>query len=614
MDTNTGAAMKRENELQNSRVEAESASVRANRRKFIKAAVGVGVTSSAMFTATAVLAEDEFEPLPEPEPRPPSPDTIPWADYLPDYVTPLPSTTLYPAPTLKANLVANEAGRLPHQKWNEVINQYGYGGYELFAVQLDNWVFNPAYPPQPHWGYQGSPINNDMPEMPSVLIHARYGYPIICRIHNKLPLTHHGFGVPEISTHLHNLHAASESDGFPGDYYSEALKGPTLTAPGSFKDHLYINLKAGFAQSTDGFGDPTEALGTLFYHDHTDNFTAANVYRGLSGFYLLFDELDTGNENDSSATALRLPSGEYDYPLSLGDRCFDETGMLFFDQLNPDGVIGDKIAINGKIEPCWRVASRKYRIRILNSGPSRIYDLAILDNRNKFKPFTYIANDGNLLPAPLLNQTSVYLAPAERADIIVDFSGYKLGTELYLVNRLKQTTTRKPDGIVTPGDKIMKIIIDRKPRGKDKSRVPDKLRPLPSITPAEIASAPVRQFVFARNGGVWTINDKIFDIHNPVAKINMDSYEIWELINPSGGWTHPIHIHLEECQILNLIVNGIEKTIPAHLKGRKDVFVLEPYTTMKVFIRFRDFTGKYVMHCHNLIHEDHVMMTRWDVV
>jgi hypothetical protein len=100
---------------------------------------------------------------------------------------------------------------------------------------------------------------------------------MICRIHNKLPQNHVGFGTPEISTHLHNLHCGSESDGFPGDYYCPTKHGPTLSANGEFKDHLYSNVKAGFEARQDLVGDPTEALGTLFYHDHTLDFTAPNL-------------------------------------------------------------------------------------------------------------------------------------------------------------------------------------------------------------------------------------------------------------------------------------------------------------------------------------------------
>ena len=122
---------------------------------------------------------------------------------------------------------------------------------------------------------------------------------MICRIHNQLPYDHIGFGTPEITTHLHNLHTPSESDGFPGDYYGPHpdQRGPTLSASGEFFDHFYPNILAGYDE-IGGLGDPREALGTLWYHDHTVDFTAPNVYRGMAGFYLLFDDLDSGDEQD----------------------------------------------------------------------------------------------------------------------------------------------------------------------------------------------------------------------------------------------------------------------------------------------------------------------------
>ena len=229
--------------------------------------------------------------------------------------------------------------------------------------------------------------------------------------------------------------------------------------------------------------------------------------------------------------------------------------------------------------------------------------------------FTYIANDGNLLPAPLLNQNKVNLGVAERADIIVDFSKYALGTVLYFVNRLTQDDTRGPKDVKAPGTRVLKIVVDRDPPEPDVSRVPNVLRPLPPLPNAEeLATLPVRRWVFARKGGMWTVNDRLVNVNSPRVKIQKGSAEIWELVNPSGGWHHPIHIHFEEGRILSKTVDGISVPVPVHEQGRKDVFVLGKTTTMRVLMRFRDFTGKYVMHCHNLVHEDHAMMVRWDIV
>ncbi|QEY65771.1 multicopper oxidase domain-containing protein [Metapseudomonas lalkuanensis] len=514
---------------------------------------------------------------------------------------------LSPAPTELANVAGGEAGRGRHQRWAQFRPNAEY--YELRAKE-HNWVFNPAYPQQKIWSYRAA--NTPANEF-SATVMTHYGQPMICRIHNELPANHTGFGTPEISTHLHNLHDGSESDGFPGDYYSKTKAGPNLTAPGRFKDHLYPNVYAGFEDLQNNVGDYREALGTLFYHDHTLDFTSPNLYRGLVGFYLLYDHLDSGNEADPSPSALRLPSHPYDYPLVFADRRFDAAGKLFYDEINPEGVLGDKVLVNGMIEPVLKVAARRYRFRLLNGGPGRFYNFALVNPNNVRQNFTYIGNDGNLLPKPLLNQQSVTLGMAERADIVVDFSKYLVGTTLYLVNRMRQEETRRPKDIKEPGVRVLKIVVDRWPSAQDLSQVPANLRPLPPIDPAVVASAPVRRFVFERANNMWAINGQFVNVNAPRFKVPKGRYEIWELMNIDNGWSHPIHIHLEEGRILARIKNGVSIPIPAHEQGRKDVYVINEAETVRVLIRFRDYVGKYVMHCHNLIHEDHAMMLRFDV-
>jgi FtsP/CotA-like multicopper oxidase with cupredoxin domain len=579
---------------------------RPSRRSFLKLGAAA-VAAPVLLRHGAALGKGGDEDIGAPV-VPPSPPTIPWVEQLPNAITPLQAViALSPEHQVQADRGHGECGRDAHQRYDELC-QVEPAHYELHAVER-SWVFNPALPAQPVWSYQPSV---PAPEMFCPVIVARYGSPVLLRIHNDLPHDHQGFGTPEISTHLHNLHAPSESDGFPGDYYSANKAGPTLSAPGSYKDHFYPNICAGYDELGNGRGDPREALGTLFFHDHCLDFTAANVYRGLAGFYLLYDELDSGDENDPNPNALRLPSGIYDYPLNICDRRFDRKGMLYFDQLNPEGTLGDKVLVNGKIEPVLNVAARKYRLRLLNSGPSRFYAFYLVDANNRVQPFTYIANDGNLLPAPLYNQTKVELGVAERGDIIVDFSQYPLGTELYLVNRLRQESTRGPKDIRAPGTPILKLVVNR--AAPDNSRVPTKLRELRPITAEELQKATVRRWEFGRKGGLWTVNDRIFNVQKVSAEIRQGSCEIWELVSPSGGWHHPVHIHFEEGRVLSKVVDGKNVPVPAHEKGRKDVFVLGENSSTRVFLRFRDFVGKYVMHCHNMIHEDHMMMVRWDIV
>ena len=575
------------------------------RRAFLRAS-GAAALAPMLLTTRKGAATDQALVIP------PSPPTTPWQEELPsELATLLPVDELSPNPTAAADIANGECGRSYHQRWAEFFGDQDRLAdradlYELTARERSDWVFHPDYPAQRIWGLEGE--TEQGPMLNPTLI-ARYGRPVICRLHNELPQDHVGFGTPEVSMHLHNLHTPSESDGFPGDYFSAVKAGPTLTGPGTFKDHFYPNVYAGLDEFG-GIGDPREALGTLWYHDHTLDFTAANATRGLAGFYLLFDDVDSGDELDRTPGALRLPSHPYDYPLVLQDRRFDVDGIHFFDQMNPEGTLGDKVTVNGKIEPVLRVASRKYRLRLLNAGPTRFYELYLVTANNLVQPFRYIANDGNLLPTPI-SMKRIRLGMAERADIVVNFARYPVGTELYLVNRLRQDDTRGPKDVRGPGTRVLKIIVDR--TAPDRSRVPSELRPLPPLDPLEIASAPVRRWVFARKSGMWTVNDRLFDVNAPRATIAKGAAEVWELVNPSGGWAHPIHIHMEEGRILSKTVNGVEVPVPAHEQGRKDVFVLDKTTTMRVFMRFRDFTGKYVMHCHNLSHEDHAMMVRFDV-
>lgn len=580
-----------------------------SRRNFLKGSAALMVAPLLPASAKSRTSDEDAVAVAA---VPASPPTVPWQEFLPDVIGVLDANPLDPSPTGTANIAGGEAGRPSHQRWNEFAARAE--PYELHAAQRENWVFSPSYPAQPVWTYQAK--EPDLSIL-SPVVFAHYGHPVLCRIYNDLPANHVGFGSPEISTHLHNLHCGSESDGFPGDYYSATKAGPTLTSPGGFRDHLYSNIYAGYDELQNGIGDYREALGTLFYHDHTTDFTAPNIVRGLVGFYCLFDELDSGDERDPNPSALRLPSHPYDYPLSFSDRRFDADGMLYYDQVNPDGVLGDKVVVNGKIEPVLRVARRKYRLRLLNAGPSRFYQFYLVRPNNVIQPFTYIANDGNLLERPLLNQTFVRLGVAERGDIVVDFSRYPRGTELYLVNRLTHVAddTRRPDRVVAPGVRVLKIVVDRESPEQDLSQVPSFLRPLrPLPSTAELAALPVRRWLFERRQNMWAINGQFLDINVPRAQIPLGGMEIWELASVDNGWDHPIHIHFEEGRILSKTTDGRNVVIPAHERGRKDVFVVNGRTTIRVLLRFRDYKGKYVMHCHNLIHEDHSMMLRWDIV
>jgi FtsP/CotA-like multicopper oxidase with cupredoxin domain len=433
------------------------------------------------------------------------------------------------------------------------------------------------------------------------------------------------FATPKTTTHLHNAHTASESDGYPMDFIQS----------GEFWDHHYACFPASM--------DEEEKLTTLWYHDHMMSSTAPNVYAGLSGFYLMFDENDSGYEDTSSdeykriaeqygydpAKAWGLPSGKYDVPLILHDVLFTLDGQASFPIFNTDGVLGDKFTVNRTIQPYLRVEPRKYRFRILNGGPSRFYQLFLSTGQ----PFLVITGDGNFLPKPVVAE-SVYLSVAQRADVILDFSRYRPGDQIILHNRLEQVSGKGPSGrMLDPGDGIMRFDVIES-TGPDKSRIPNHFRELPKI-PEDLSKFKHRVWVFDYMGGTWTVNGKIFGHGDRIdAEIEQGSGEVWILRNQGKNWSHPIHSHFTEFLLREVNGRVIQPTtiqstefrrhyefenadapIKVFMGGqRRDIATLLPNDELKVFMRWNDFLGKYVMHCHNVVHEDHDMMIRWDIV
>jgi FtsP/CotA-like multicopper oxidase with cupredoxin domain len=485
-----------------------------------------------------------------------------------------------------------------------------------------------------HWGFNGI--------TPGETYHANYGEPVFLRRNNLLPTVGAGnvtFALPSPTVHLHNGHTASESDGIPQDFFN----------PGEFWDHHYANIPAGSPFEWN-FDNP-EIMNTLWYHDHRLDFTATNVYAGFSGFYLLFDERDSNNERDRNPRAFRLPSGKYDIPLILHDVMFQPNGQVIWDFFTPDGasphpearpepvevgnsqgtpdtfdsnrlqyttqgMTGDKITVNRIIQPYLDVDRRKYRFRFLNGGPSRLYRLVLKvvpkPGRGEpyFEDFIVLSNDGNLLEAPLV-EPKIDLWIANRFDVIIDFSKYKDGDKVQVWNDLEiRGDGAGPTGFTLEGENMMPVL-EFRCKGKkkpDPSRVPATMRKLPEIRMSEVRRK--RLFVFDYDNGLWTVNGRLMDPNRVDAKIEQGSAEIWTFRNEGNAWAHPVHTHFEEFQILE--VNG--RPPSAVERARKDVVSLGPGDEVTFFSRWRDFFGKHVMHCHNVVHEDHAMMMRWDIV
>jgi FtsP/CotA-like multicopper oxidase with cupredoxin domain len=251
--------------------------------------------------------------------------------------------------------------------------------------------------------------------------------------------------------------------------------------------------------------------------------------------------------------------------------------------------------------------------------------------------FTQIASEGGLLPSPVV-RNSFKLWPAKRREFIVDFTQYQDQSrtdkydEIYLVNCLEMTDGRKPDDDSGYRVPMMKFVIvdDADTVVEDNSVIPAYLRALPDVR----MDGQRRSFELQRGGSSdgtlftkeneWLINDLPFQACVPLACPRQDGPsgpgEIWTLKNGGGGWVHPMHIHMEEHQVLSR--NGVPTPkitsgpIDADIDdfGKEDTIALGPGDEVVMFRRFRTFVGPYVAHCHNLQHEDHSMMFGWSIV
>jgi FtsP/CotA-like multicopper oxidase with cupredoxin domain len=401
------------------------------------------------------------------------------------------------------------------------------------------------------WGYNGL--------WPGPTIRAQRGRTVVVRQTNGLP-------VPTV-VHLHGGATPPDSDGFPTD----------LVMPGESRTYTYPN---------------TQPAATLWYHDHAMDHTGRNIYMGLAGFYLLDDPADV---------ALGLPRGERDVPLLIQHRTCDSTGALRYSthrQLGEDGAI---VTVNGVPSPHLDVATAKYRLRILNGSNATPMQLALSSG----EPLMVIATDAGLLPAPL-PCSSVRLGMAERVEAIVDFSSLELGSRVVLVDEAAR------------GDAhwVMRFDVTRAER--DTSRIPEHLGVPPDLRAADASLT--RDFVFA--GGPrgfpptahWTINGLDFDAGHPIATPHPGAVEIWRLTNHKRfgilGMLHTVHIHL--VRFLMLDRNG--QLPEPYERGWKDTVALDPGDVVRLVMRFPEQRGRYLVHCHNLEHEDTSMMARYDVV
>jgi spore coat protein A, manganese oxidase len=397
---------------------------------------------------------------------------------------------------------------------------------------------------------------------------------------NELP-------VPSV-VHLHGGHTPAASDGWPLDL--------VLPAGGhaGHEGHMTGAVKQGrFAYTYPN----TQRAATLWYHDHRMDFTAPQVYRGLFGLHLV---------RDAEEDALPLPAGEREVPLVIADRAFAADGSFRYPSADPElrstpgveqefmeGVLGDVVLVNGAPWPVLEVDAARYRFRILNASNARRYELALDPGNAKL---VQIGSDGGLLGGPV-EHDSLLVAPAERFDVVVDFSAYDVGSEVTLVNRIGSGSTRQ----------VMRFKVAR--RASDDSDVPARLSSYQAVeAPAGVVRRRWRfSFGSTPHGRGWLINGRPFDPERMEARPPLDTYEVWSFATDVH---HPIHVHLAPFQVLS---RGGKKPGP-YDAGWKDTVDVRPAEVVEVLVRFSGHRGKYLIHCHNLEHEDMAMMAAFETV
>jgi spore coat protein A len=423
------------------------------------------------------------------------------------------------------------------------------------------------------WGYNG--------HFPGPTIEARSGRKTIVTLSNQLP-------VPVVN-HLHGGRTPSDSDGYPTDL---VLPSQMRFIPGSHDPLAKITT------AIRDYSYPNEQrAATLWYHDHRMDFTGPQMWRGLAGFYILRDE-----EEDH----LPLPKGDREIPLMICDRSFGLDGSLLYPSLDTSlrdtpgvthgymgGVQGDVILVNGSPWPRLQVATTLYRFRVLNACNARHLELALDPAPKGGSSFVQIGSDGGLLAAPVQYST-LPIAPAERFDLVLDFSKYPLGSKVVLRNREAHGAAGE----------IMRFDIVR--REKSDSTIPIRLAQFDRLD--RRAAMTTRFFDFSYEGMKrgWVINGKPFDPMRMDAQPRLGATEIWRL---RSDMHHPLHLHLAHFQVLTH--SGHPRAYDA---GWKDTIDMVAGETAEILVRFDGYQGRYVFHCHNLEHEDMAMMGNFEVI
>ncbi|GAA1420172.1 multicopper oxidase family protein [Catellatospora coxensis] len=465
-------------------------------------------------------------------------------------------------------------------------------------------------------------------------------------------------GPVPIVTHLHGGHSHEESDGYPEAWYlPKARNIPAGYATvGTFYDEFGAEFEQRYGAAAWKPGTATfqytndQRASTLWYHDHTLGVTRVNVYAGLAGFYLL-----RGGKGDLPRGVLPGPAPQlgdkpgtryYEIPVVVQDRSFNADGSLFYPASRafaddagpyiPEGpfppiwnpeFFANTIMVNGNTWPELAVEPRRYRLRFLNGCNGRVLIMKVTTDPLAPRPapaalpIWQIGNDGGFLPKPAKLQ-QLLMGPAERADVILDFTGQREGSEFYLIN---EGPDEPYNGTFNPADpattgQVMRFVVGRL-TGKDRSTPPEDLD-LPWIKPIGPADNTRRLSLDEELGHDQSIELMLGTVgpdghampmhwdHPITENPELNATEIWELHNFSQD-AHPIHLHLVQFEILGRGVDGRRPPEPGE-RGTKDTVIALPGEITRVKATF-DLAGRYVWHCHLLEHEDNEMMRPYRV-
>jgi FtsP/CotA-like multicopper oxidase with cupredoxin domain len=438
------------------------------------------------------------------------------------------------------------------------------------------------------WTYGGS--------FPGPTIRRPAGQRTRVTFHHRLPRE-----AGELTVHLHGGHNRSRFDGQPGgltgsqprSFYCDIPNGLSarqsgndlLIQPGRSRTYVYDLTEDG----------RPERAAFQWYHDHRLDRTRINIWRGLAGMWIVDDELDR---------SLPLPSGERDIPLMIADRSFERHNQLadpFAAQRPPaDGVAGHRVLVNGAYMPYRAVAPRRYRLRLLNVSGFRPYNLHLSNGA----PMVQIGTDSGLMPKAV-RRRQILLGPGERADVIVDFAG-EGGQSV----ELRSGARRGAPGARPYVGALMQFRVGSG-RAPDSTRIPRALRPLPAWA-KRASHKPDRTWTISIGGlfkTTWLINGRTFNPARADAFPVLGTTQTWEIVNRTNV-AHLMHMHHSDWYLLAR--DG--RPPPPWEDCLKETFFVHPGERILVAGHFSDYTGKFAIHCHMLDHEDHGLMSQFEVV